>query len=363
MLRIRLHGDLVLGPYFRVFLEGKSSISTDRNLPGGRRILDVDTADLQNVFVDLKIPFESGNGTLRFGRQELQLGRQRLVSPLNWSNTRPRMFDGFRGTVEFAEWQLDGFHTRFVRVRKYAFNGNNAGTDFSGIYLTGPPREHLAADFYWFRLDREVSVWNGASGPEDRHTLGVRLGGSLARSGINFDVEGAYQFGDHGTTDIQAFMFAGELGYAFTQVHGVPRLQLGFDWASGDQDPADGEVNTFNQLFPLGHAYFGFIDIVGRQNVMDLSGRFSFSPKRPFSIRLDGHSFGGPIPVMRFTTQVEGSSCQGILCWLAGSERKPISLFNIRSTAMSLSQPGTATFSQARSLRNRSRPEVSILDT
>ena len=291
LLRIRLHADLGLGPYLRVFVEGKSALSTDRDLPGGRRTLDVDTADLQNVFVDLRVPFENGASTVRFGRQELQFGRQRLVSPLNWSNTRPRMFDGFRGTVAFADWRLDGFHTKFVRVRKYAFNRNNAGTDFSGLYLTGRPRERLTADFYWLRLDREASMWNGASGPEDRHTLGARLGGSIAGSGINFEVEGAYQFGDHGTTDIEAFMFAGELGYAFTQVNGVPRLQLGFDWASGDQDPTDGEVNTFNQLFPLGHAFFGFIDIVGRQNIMDLSGRFTISPKRPFSIRLDGHFF------------------------------------------------------------------------
>jgi len=291
LLRVRLHGDLVLGPYFRIFVEGKSALSTDRDLPGGRRTLDVDAADLQNFFVDLKIPFENGNSTLRFGRQELQLGRQRLVSPLDWSNTRPRMFDGFRGTVEFTDWRLDGFHTRFVKVRKYAFNGNNAGTDFSGLYLTGRLRERLKADFYWLGLDREASVWNGASGPENRHTIGARLGGWLADSSINFDVEGAYQFGEHGTTDIRAFMFAGELGYSFNQVYGVPRLQLGFDWASGDQDPTDGEVNTFDQLFPLGHAYFGFIDIVGRQNIMDLSGRFTVSPKRPFSIRLAGHFF------------------------------------------------------------------------
>ncbi len=291
LLRLRVHGDLVLGPYFRVFVEGKSALSTNRDLPGGLRTLDVDNVDLQNVFVDLRIPFENGSSTFRFGRQELQFGRQRLVSPLNWSNTRPRMFDGFRGAIKIGDWRLDGFHTKFVRVRKYAFNRNDSGTDFSGFYLAGRPGQRLAADVYWLRLERERSVWNGVSGQEERHTVGARLGGVIAETGLNFDVEGAFQLGDHGTTDIQAFMFAGELGYAFTQVYGVPRLQLGFDWASGDEDPSDGEANTFSQLFPLGHAFLGFIDIVGRQNIMDLSGRFSISPKRPFSIRLDGHFF------------------------------------------------------------------------
>jgi len=34
-------------------------------------------------------------------------------------------------------------------------------------------------------------------------------------------------------------------------------------------DPS-GDLETFNQLFPLGHAYFGYIDVIGRQNIIDL---------------------------------------------------------------------------------------------
>jgi hypothetical protein len=50
----------------------------------------------------------------------------------------------------------------------------------------------------------------------------------------------------------------------------TPRLFLGFDAASGDNDPANPDKQTFNQLFPLGHAYFGYIDVIGRQNILDL---------------------------------------------------------------------------------------------
>ena len=291
LLRLRLHGDLVMGPHLRFFVEGKSALATDRDLPGGLRILDVDSADLQNVFIDLRVPFEEGNFTLRFGRQELQFGRQRLVSPLNWSNTRPRMFDGFRGTLRVAHWRLDAFRTRFVRIRKYAFNRNNSGTDFFGLYVSGRFPSRLTADFYWLGLDRERSVWSGVAGQEDRHTLGARLGRPIAETGLDFDLEAAYQFGNHGTTDIRAFMLAGELGYTLAQFFGVPHVAFRFDWASGDEDPSDGDLNTFSQLFPLGHAYLGYIDVVGRQNIIDVSGRFSISPKRPFSIRADGHFF------------------------------------------------------------------------
>ena len=44
-----------------------------------------------------------------------------------------------------------------------------------------------------------------------------------------------------------------------------------YDWASGDHSPNSGNYNTFNQLFPFGHYYFGFLDLVGRQNIEDLN--------------------------------------------------------------------------------------------
>ena len=38
---------------FRVYVEGKSALATDRDLSGGRRPLDEDSLDLQNAFLDI----------------------------------------------------------------------------------------------------------------------------------------------------------------------------------------------------------------------------------------------------------------------------------------------------------------------
>ena len=43
-------------------------------------------------------------------------------------------------------------------------------------------------------------------------------------------------------------------------------------WASGDDNPTDADLGTFNQLYPLAHAYIGYADVLGRQNVVDLYG-------------------------------------------------------------------------------------------
>ncbi len=289
LLRLRVHGDFMAGRYFRFFAEGKSSLATGRDLPGGLRTLDVDTIDLQNAFLDFTVPFQEGSFTVRTGRQELQFGKQRLVSPLAWANTR-RIFDGFRGIFKQGNWRVDGFWTRFVRAQKYSFN-RSTGTDLFGLYTTGKLPAKLGIDLYWLGLDRNLSVWGRVSGEELRHSIGARLGGPVSDTPLDFDLETTYQFGDHANRDIRAFMFSSQLGYKLSELPGTPRVTFGLDYASGDKDPLDAKVNTFSQLFPLGHAYLGFIDIVGRQNIIDVAPGVALKLANPLTLRFDLHFF------------------------------------------------------------------------
>ena len=96
------------------------------------------------------------------------------------------------------------------------------------------------------------------------------------------------QFGEVGAGDVSAYFFAGQLGFKPKDVMWSPRFFIGFDYASGDES-AGGDVETFNQLFPLGHAYLGFIDIIGRQNVVDASLGVRFKPHEKVTLGIDGH--------------------------------------------------------------------------
>lgn len=281
--RFRLHADLHATDYFRAFVEGKSAFSTERVLPGGKRTLDVDELALQNAFADFMLPDpETGKAivTIRPGRQELVFGKQRLVSPLDWSNTR-RTWDGISGALNIAEWNISPFWTQFAPVQKYDFNSSKQSIQFFGIYATGKiPWTTFLGDLYWLGLGRDNAAFNGTAGREDRQTLGGRISGKVGETGLDAEVEGAYQFGEVGSGDVDAFMVASQLGYTLPvkkDLVGKPRLFVGFDYASGD-DSAGGDVNTFNQLFPLGHAYLGYIDVIGRQNVIDASAGISLKP-------------------------------------------------------------------------------------
>ena len=81
------------------------------------------------------------------------------------------------------------------------------------------------------------------------------------------------------------------LGYRFTAAPWKPAVWLYYDWASGDGDPGDGKSRTFNQLFPLGHAYFGLMDIIARQNISAISLRATAKPGRRLTVHAALHSF------------------------------------------------------------------------
>jgi hypothetical protein len=78
--RYMVHADLHLDRYARLFVQLQSSLENGRN--GGPRPTDEDALDLHQAFVDVGGAFGAqASLTLRAGRQELQYGSQRLVSP------------------------------------------------------------------------------------------------------------------------------------------------------------------------------------------------------------------------------------------------------------------------------------------
>ena len=84
-------------------------------------------------------------------------------------------------------------------------------------------------------------------------------------------------------------MFATQIGYNFPELNMTPRIYLGLDYASGDDSGSD--LGTFNQLFPLGHAYLGFTDTIGRQNIIDVSTGIRIVPTTSFTFSASIHNF------------------------------------------------------------------------
>jgi hypothetical protein len=292
LTRFMGHADLHLGENVRGFVQFISAHISDRD--GGPRVApagsenssDRNDFDVHQAFVDVILPIDKAKIVLRGGRQNLLYGAQRLISPLDWTNTR-RTFDGGKISITCPQNVFDIFWVQPVTVDKDDADDRGHGTDFAGIYDTVSLPDLIEGagakiDAYALYLDREAL-------DEERYTVGGRFYANPKP--IDFDVEAAYQFGDLADADISAWMFAAEAGYTFADASLSPRMYLGFDIASGDDDPGNTDAETFNQLFPLGHAYFGYIDVVGRQNIIDLHPGASIKPHKDMKLSLDYHMF------------------------------------------------------------------------
>jgi hypothetical protein len=308
LTRLFAHADLHVGPHLRGFVQLKSGMEDGRN--GGPRPTDGDEFDLQQAFVDFRttVPRDwlhteaASSLTLRLGRQELIYGAQRLIGPLDWANVH-RTFDGGKLTWDVPKVNtLDLLWVHPVIIENEEPNSTDKNASIIGAYDTLSLPKVFGKDsgtkleVYGLYLDRDNAVFpSEGPGDEQRMTLGVRFSG--APKPFDFDIELDYQFGSYGDGDISAWAAAGEFGYTLAQAPFSPRPFLGFDTASGDGDPGDGDLGTFNQLYPTGHPHLGYIDAIGRQNILDARGglEVTFLKDKPHAkkvtLRAEHHVF------------------------------------------------------------------------
>jgi len=143
---------------------------------------------------------------------------------------------------------------------------------------------------YWLGVDNTAATFNGTAGREHRQTLGGRTSGKIDQAHLDYEVEGAGQFGSVGRGNIAAWMLTTVLGYTLPIPHWSPRVYLAFDYASGDKGPGGG-VGTFNPLYPNGHSYLGYIDYIGRQNIISANGGLITTPVRDLTLSLQQYFF------------------------------------------------------------------------
>lgn len=300
--------------WLKVYAQGQDSrewLSDRADIPGVLGAEGDDSFDLRQAYIELSM----NEWGLKIGRQVLAFGDQRLIGPLEWSNLS-RTFDAVRLTYKGSDYTVDAFASSVVVADRGSFNqsdtfnGNETHREqvFSGLYFNTRAFSLADADLYALHLHQ--------AGNTDFFTLGTRLkskpatpapmqhdGKSMEHDGKammrpapaaspwDWDAEFAFQFGEVGGRDLTAF--AGHVGAGYT-IPGCPinsRIGLEYNYATGDGDPTDGDVETFQNLFPTNHIYYGFIDAFSWQNIHDVAVSWKTKPCKDVTARVDFHAF------------------------------------------------------------------------
>lgn len=259
-----IHANIRHEDNFRLFFQGIAAHVEDQD--GPFQPTQENHGDVQQIFADVRIPGGDERFTLRIGRQELAYGAYRLVGPLDWVSTR-RRFDGVKLMYRDDLFDVDAFFTRPVIVRRESMDAWNEDRDFYGVYATykGIPDHWIDAYFLGLQQRDQTVNPNGRAGDHSTYTIGGRFGGRSGR--WDYDTELAGQWGSWAGDRVHAWSAAIDAGYTIEPWPMKPRLSAGFDYSSGDEDPYDGKVGTFNQLYPFDHVCIGMQDLVGRQNL------------------------------------------------------------------------------------------------
>lgn len=245
--------------------------------------------DLRLAYVEMG---SSGSPvSLRVGRQELNFGDQRLIGTANWLNV-PRNFDAVRVTWRHAGYRLDAFASSIVVAQDGAFDHHMQGNNLHGLYggLERLVPNGVIEPYVFWRVAPRQKNESGALASLDTKTGGVRWAGKLP---LNFDygMEAVIQRGNIGANSLSAWASHWIMGYTFKGASFEPRVLAEYNYASGDDNPRDGHIGTFDQLYPTGHDKYGLADQVGWRNIRDLHFGVEAKPRRAATASLGVHSW------------------------------------------------------------------------
>jgi len=274
--RLLLSGDLHLGSAARVY--GELGLHRDLGKRDRPSATDRDRLDAQVLFVDLA---PAAGWRVRLGRQELQLNpTQRFVAVREAPNIR-QSFDGARITRTAGRVKLDAFYLQPVVISPGAFDDTRSRTQrFYGVYgsVRLSPRQTL--DLYALGLERDGVRFGTITGDERRTSLGARLSGT--DGAFDYEAEGVVQGGRFAGRKIRAYASSAGGGYTFDRPW-KPRLGLRLDAGSGDANPADRRLGTFNPMFPKG-AYFNETGLFSWGNLIALRSSLGVTPRKTVSL-------------------------------------------------------------------------------
>lgn len=280
--RLMFHADLRWADDLQVYAELNSS-----NISGKDPLSPVDRDDLAFNQLFLRYRFDK-NWEGLLGRQNMRLGSGRLIDIREGPNVR-LSFDMAQLSLKTSNTAILGFFGVPVRQLPGVFDNDflNFSEYITGIYGTRNWGEAVNLDAYLLYKREDDKTWSAGTADDNRVSIGLRHFGSWRN--MIFDNEFVYQTGDFGGQRIQAWTLSFNVKKPVPLWGGVANLGIKTEAISGDRNPSDSRLNTFDALYPRG-AYFGRVARFGPSNLLDLHPYVNWS-KDGFYLEVDYDAF------------------------------------------------------------------------
>jgi hypothetical protein len=265
----------------------------------------------------------------KVGRQALSYGDERLIGAFDWNNFG-RTFDAAKLTIQATQkLSIDLFASSVVHMEGYEptdgdhdweFNESDFDDDvFAGVYATDKSGliSFQQTELYFLYRNKTGNGPNYQLTPTSANTFAYDLdqetytvGGRIKSTspgrlkGFDYEADFAYQFGTFalpatgaGGRGLQNGLaqsaFAAHVagGYNWELAPWTPRLGLDYSVASGDSDPTDAKSQSFSNLFPTNHKFYGYMDAFAWKNIHNPSINLTLKPDSKITLRIDHHAF------------------------------------------------------------------------
>ncbi len=243
-----------------------------------------------NVRWDLKLAYaQLGNSeapvSVTVGRQLLDYNSTILANS-EWRN-QARSYDGVVTNIHVDHFRAALFAASVVVPQLDGISHHQEGNNIYGAYgwITRVVPKSSVEPFMIWRVEPSVATEAAAqkTGHLNEQAYGFRIRGTQLRN-FDYRYELIEERGSAGPNPIKAWATTAGAGYTMAGLGWRPRLFTGYDYASGDKNPADGIRGTFDTMYPTAHDRFGIADQLGWQNIMAGRAGATIIPHRRWSL-------------------------------------------------------------------------------
>jgi len=248
------------------------------------------TFDLRQAYVEVGNT-ETGTFAVRAGRQDFYFGEGRMVATSQWSFPGAREFDAVRVTARYDGFRVDAFASSPTQINPNGFTSPSFGNNLHGLYggIEKLIPKAVIEPYVFWRIGALVTGEDKVKGDLNFKAYGTRWVGKLP-AGFDYGTEIVFERGKVANSDFNAWAGHWVLGHTWNS-HMKPRFFAEFNYGSGDNNPKDGTVETFNNLYPSTHLKWGETDQIGWMNIQDVRGGFEIAPARGWTVATNYHSY------------------------------------------------------------------------